>query len=216
VLTVAALLAPLHQAQIHVTTSLNKHLAFGAWFCAIAAGYVLVKAADVSRDKGWRVPAAAAGIIAFSGVAQAGTYFHAWPSSAQMIPVMRSLIPTSGCPCLASEQPVANYYLAPLVRPAEITGPFSFSYWDNNTHQLLTGIPAYRMAIQHHFFHVVEIDPAEKPGFFTPVAAALATTRGYQLVAVIPIPGPGRGRIELWRFEPRRHQPRRRSRASPP
>ncbi len=30
VVTVAALLAPLHQAQIHVTTSLNKHLAFGA------------------------------------------------------------------------------------------------------------------------------------------------------------------------------------------
>ncbi len=175
----------------------------------------MAKAADVNRDKGWRVSAAAAGIIVFGGVAQAGASFNYWPSSAQMIPVMRSLIRTSGCPCLASEQGVAYYYLAPLVRPGEMTGPFSFGYWDNITHQLLTGIPAYRMAIQHHFFHVAEIDPAEKPGFFTPVAAALATTRGYQLVAVIPIPGSGRGRIELWRFEPRGHQHRRRSRASP-
>jgi 4-amino-4-deoxy-L-arabinose transferase-like glycosyltransferase len=218
VLTFAALLGPLHQAQIHVLTSLDKHVAFGAWFCAIAAGYLLARAADVSREKGWRVPAAAAGIIAFGGVAQAGAFFHAWPSSAQMIPVMRSLVRTAGCPCLASGYRAADYYLAPLVRPDGLTGPYFFGYWDNHTHRELTGIPAYRMAIRDHLFHVVEIDPAEEPGepgFFTSVATTLATTPGYRLVAVIPIPGWGRSRMELWRFQPVDHALPRRSRGSP-
>jgi hypothetical protein len=33
------LLVPLWQANIHTLTSLNKHVAFGAWFAAIAVGY---------------------------------------------------------------------------------------------------------------------------------------------------------------------------------
>jgi hypothetical protein len=202
VLTFAALLAPLHQAQIHVLTSLDKHVAFGAWFCAVAAGYLLARAADVSLEKGWRVPAAAAGIIAFAGVAQATAYVQAWPSSAQMIPVLRSLVRAAGCPCLASEENVAYYYLAPIVRPGELTGPYYFGYWDSSAHRELSGISAYRMAIHDHLFHVVEIDPAEKPGFFTSVARDLAATPGYRLAAVIPIPGWGHGRIELWRFQP--------------
>jgi hypothetical protein len=215
VLTFAGLLAPLHQAQIHVLTSLDKHVAFGAWFCAIAAGYLLARASDVSREKGWRVPMAAAAIIAFGGAAQAGAYFHSWPSSAQMISVMRPLVRAAGCPCLASEQSVAYYYLAPLVRPGELTGPYYFGYWDSTTRRELIGIPAYRMAIRHHLFHVVEIDPAEEPGFFASVAAALATTPGYRLAAVIPIPGMGRSRIELWQFQPDDHAAVRRPRPLP-
>jgi hypothetical protein len=215
VLTFAALLAPLHQAQIHVLTSLDKHVAFGGWFCAIAAGYLLARAADVSPEKGWRVPVAAAGIIVFAGVAQAGAFLQAWPSSAQMIPDLRSMIRADGCPCLASDENVAYYYLAPFVRPGELTGPYYFSYWDSSAHRELTGTSAYRMAIHDHVFHVVEIDPAEKPGFFTSATRDLAATPGYRLAAVIPIPGPGRRRIELWRFQPDGRAGGRRSRASP-
>jgi hypothetical protein len=215
VLSFAALLAPLHQAQIHVLTSLDKHVAFGAWFCAIAGGYLLARAGEASREKGWRVPAAAAAIIAFAGVAQASAYFNAWPNSARMIPVMQSLIRAAGCPCLASEQYVADYYLAPLVRPGDLIGPYSFGYWDNSAHRELTGMPAYRMAIRDHLFHVVEIDPAEKPAFFTSVTTTLAATPGYRLAAVIPIPGWGRSLIELWQFEPNARAAGRRPRATP-
>ena len=41
VLALSALLAPADQARIQTTTSLNKHVDFGAWFAAIAAGYLL-------------------------------------------------------------------------------------------------------------------------------------------------------------------------------
>ncbi len=40
VLALSALLAPADQARIQTTTSLNKHVDFGAWFAAIAAGYL--------------------------------------------------------------------------------------------------------------------------------------------------------------------------------
>jgi hypothetical protein len=39
VMTLAALFAPLEQTHIHTLTSLNKHVAFGAWFAAAPAGY---------------------------------------------------------------------------------------------------------------------------------------------------------------------------------
>ena len=41
VLALSALLAPADQARIQTATSLNKHVDFGAWFAAIAAGYLL-------------------------------------------------------------------------------------------------------------------------------------------------------------------------------
>ena len=41
VLALSALLAPADQARIQTTTSLNKHVDFGAWFAVIAAGYLL-------------------------------------------------------------------------------------------------------------------------------------------------------------------------------
>lgn len=39
--TVAALLAPVEQARIHTLTSLDKHVDFGIWFGAMAAGYAV-------------------------------------------------------------------------------------------------------------------------------------------------------------------------------
>jgi 4-amino-4-deoxy-L-arabinose transferase-like glycosyltransferase len=201
VLTFAAFLAPLHQAQIHVLTSLDKHLAFGAWFCAIAVGYLLAKGYAVNREKGWRVPVAAAGVIALVGVPQATAFFQGWPQAAGTMSVMRSLTRSAGCPCLASQVNVAYYYLAPAVRPGQITGPYYFGYWDARTHRELTGIPAYVTAIHEHVFHVVEIDPAEQPGLFGPVTQALASTRGYRLATVAPMTGLSRGRTEVW-FQP--------------
>ena len=206
-LSLATLLAPLHQAQIHVATSLPKHVAFGGWFGAIAAGYLLARAANVSRERGWRVPVAAAAIIAFTGVPQAGAYFQRWPTSARMVPVLRSLVHTAGCPCLAAQNEVAYYYLAPLLRPGEVANLFYFRYRDNQTRRVLIDLPAYQMAIHHHYFHVVEIDPSVNSALYPAVVTALATTPGYRLAANLPIPGWPHSRIELWQLEPRDQQP---------
>ncbi len=49
VLALSALLAPADQARIQTTTSLNKHVDFGAWFAAIAAGYLLSSLAAAAQ-----------------------------------------------------------------------------------------------------------------------------------------------------------------------
>ena len=47
VLSAAALLAPAGQAALHTTVGLQKHVVFGAWFAAIAAGYAMARLSRV-------------------------------------------------------------------------------------------------------------------------------------------------------------------------
>jgi hypothetical protein len=53
VLALSALLAPADQARIQTGTSLNKHVDFGAWFAAIAAGYLLSSLPRRRRHRRW-------------------------------------------------------------------------------------------------------------------------------------------------------------------
>ena len=53
VLAAAALLVPAEQARLHTTVSLHKHVVFGAWFAAIAAGYAMARLSRVDPGRGW-------------------------------------------------------------------------------------------------------------------------------------------------------------------
>ena len=197
-LTAAGLLAPLHQAQIHVFVSIHKHVAFGAWFAAIVAGYAFAKAAEVNEAKGWRVAGVAAGLTLVLAIPQATAMFYGWPDSFQMVGDLASVIKSEGCPCLVAEQTVVNYYL-PFTNNDLLVGPYVFAYWSPVQHRGLQGIPAYRQAIRDHYFSVIEIDRAENPGIVKPVVQALAQTRGYYLADLIPIAHWGQSSIEIWR-----------------
>ncbi len=203
-LTVAALLAPVHQAQIHTLTSLSKHVAFGAWFAAAAAGHALARGMRISPRIGWLLPSGAAAIIGIAGAFQATALFRSWPSSALMMAGMRPLVARAGCPCLASQSEVANYYLG--ARPYAITGPYFFSYPDPASGRAITGMRAYTQAIHAHYFRVVEVDSFESQREFDAVTSALATTPGYRLAAIIPEAGPGAGTVfaQLWWYRPGR------------
>ena len=201
VLTVAVLLAPLHQAQIHTLISLHKHVIFGAWFGAIVAGYLLDTAGKVNPDRGWRVGAVAAGIALFIGIPQAqASALFAWPNVTKMNAELARVIPKVGCPCLVAQQNPLRYYLPELSAAEKITGPYSFYYWDNAQHKLLNGLPAYDRAIKHHYFSVVEIDPAENAALYTSVIRSLHTTPGYRLADSIPIDHWGRKTMQIWWF----------------
>jgi hypothetical protein len=63
ILAAAALLAPANQARIDTLTSLQKHVAFGVWFAAIAAGYGLSRISDVTKAKIRRVTVVAAVVV---------------------------------------------------------------------------------------------------------------------------------------------------------
>jgi 4-amino-4-deoxy-L-arabinose transferase-like glycosyltransferase len=200
-LTAAILLAPAEQARIHIVTSLHKHVAFGAWFAAIVAGYALGRAAETNKVRGWRVTAAATGIAAFLGIPQATSLYSGWPNSAEMVRDLAPVISQARCPCLVTENNVVNYYLLDSTLTDKFTGAFSFYYWDGALRRVLHGLPAYRQAIAGHYFRVVEVDPDENPAIYAPVTRALAATRGWRLVGRMPS-GISREPFEIWRYNP--------------
>ncbi len=196
---VAILLAPAEHARIHILTSLHKHVAFGAWFAAIAAGYALGRATEVNKVQGWRVVAAAVGITAFLGIPQASAIYRQWPNSAAMIRDIAPVLAGTHCPCLITENNIVNYYLLRQTISDEITGSFSFYYWDGPRHRVLHGFPAYSQAIASHYFRVVEVDPDENPEIYGPVTRALAAADGWQLIDRIPSGTPGKP-FQIWRY----------------
>ena len=87
VLAAAGLLAPAEQARLHTTVSLPKHVVFGAWFAAIAAGYAMARLSRVDHGYGW-APVMALPIAAstlFGSMGQAASLFAVWPNSAEAV-----------------------------------------------------------------------------------------------------------------------------------
>ena len=211
-LALALLLAPLHQAQIHTLTSLDKHTAFGAWFGAIAAGYLIARLTRYLQDHhwyaGWRLrlvcTATAAAVLAVSlaGILQAGTLYQGgWPNSAKAVAATRSQLHVSKCPCLMMSNTVMSYYLLgtiPLAaESSSLTGPYYFQYHGES------GTPAYVQAIRNHYFQVAEIDIDADPVLAAAVQAALASTQGYHLEDTAPWSSTTyKGTAKIWRYVP--------------
>ncbi len=97
VLAAAGLLVPAEQARLHTAVSLQKHVVFGAWFAAIAAGYAMARLSRVDHGYGW-APVMALPIAAstlFGSMGQAASLFAAWPNSADAVSVLRAEIASS-------------------------------------------------------------------------------------------------------------------------
>jgi 4-amino-4-deoxy-L-arabinose transferase-like glycosyltransferase len=204
VLAAAVLLAPLEQARIHTLTSLEKHVAFGAWFGAIAAGYVLARAVEDSKYWKWRIVPATAAVVLVFGVLQASSFDERWPDTARATAVMSRVAQRSRGPILAEEAEVFRYYLRlpPGSRMFTLKG---FYYWDEAARKELHGIPALRLAISHHYFGAIELDfyfPNER-SYETTVLDAVRASPDYRLAARIPWhDGSGSNFFLIWTYKP--------------
>jgi 4-amino-4-deoxy-L-arabinose transferase-like glycosyltransferase len=185
ILVGVVLLAPLEQARIDTLTSLQKHVTFGAWFAAIAVGYGLSRAADMTGAKIRRLLAVTVIAVLWLGVPQAATLFTWWPNSANMTHELSIALSRSKCPCLLAEDNVASYYLPRQMGAAVPADLYGFSYYDNSTRKELTGFPAYKLAIKDGYFGVIETDAAEDPAADTIIVQALVDARDYTLLATI-------------------------------
>jgi hypothetical protein len=191
VLAAAVVLAPLHQAQIHTVTSLYKHVVFGCWFAAAAAGVALAKAGSVNEAKGWRIGVAAVVFIGILGVGQASNMFAYWPDSARLTAIVRQAIPAASGLLLAptADGHVINYYLGALAGPDGVRGP------DSATPQELSAM------INEGAFSVVVADlPCRAHPGECQVLQAVAATHRYRTWSVIPWSDHfGSGKFEILR-----------------
>jgi MFS family permease len=180
VLVVAVLLAPAVQAHDHTTVSQYKHVVYGLWFGAIAAGYALSKADAVNAVKGWRVGLAA---VIFSGLlslGQASALYGFWPNTTRLMATVQQDLPADGPALLqGGDQMVAYYYLYHQgIRPDLLT---SFAYSSD----------VVATMIENHEVSMVETDtgtgippgPIQTSGVGTPAGLEHF---GYVRVAEIP------------------------------
>ena len=203
-LACAVVLAPLEQARIHTQTSLDKHVAFGAWFGAIAVGYVLDRAVETSKYMGWRIPIGTIGLIALMGIPQASSFYSSWPNAATVIATMQRLVAADpGAPILAEQGPVVDYYLG--LPPRQLTNNTGgFWYWDPLRRKGVDGTAAYLEAIQNHYFSVIELDFSfsTRKQVDQEVLAALRRAGGYHLVTTIPWTDRfGSADFDLWEYQ---------------
>ena len=166
VLGLSALLAPADQARIQTTTSLNKHVDFGAWFAVIAAGYLL---SILSRRRVVLAASLAALVpVAAMGTAQARAMID-WPDEAGLVKVVRPLTAHGGH-FLVETNDVLQYYLPDT----------TWRQWSSTADKSLA---YYQRAIARHYFSVVVLNFNQTPAADDAISFALSTTSGYRLAA---------------------------------
>lgn len=193
-LACSAVLVPVEQARIHTYTSLSKHVDFGAWFAAIAAGY----AAD--RALGWvksrrprRVLTVAVSLllvpVALAGTAQADKIF-AWPGTKNLIPVLRQLTAHGGR-FLADNDPSLEYYL-PRTSWRQWSNVYNISL-PSGTRQVMNtdAFGPYRARLAAHYFSVVALAFTDRPLLDGAIARYLSSDRDYRFVGSIPFSNRG-------------------------
>jgi hypothetical protein len=190
-LAAAGLLAPLEQARIHTITSLHKHVDFGAWLAAPAAGYALAWLSRICRRRG--LTFLAAGLIAGASVvpvaalgsAQARSLFNGWPSSSSIIAKLRTLTRSYSGNYLAEDYDIPAYYLENSVSGQRWFNTWYFSYTPPGTGRPLTGAAAYRTAIARHYFSLIILDFGATPRTDSQIAADVRQAGGYHILAVV-------------------------------
>src|SRR5580700_7164084 len=169
VLALSALLAPADQARIQTGTSLNKHVDFGAWFAAIAAGYLL---SSLPRMRLVLAVSLAALIpVTSMGMVQARDMVD-WPDVTGLVKVVRPLTAHGGH-FLVETTDVLQYYLPNT----------SWRQWSNTQ---ISNPEYYRQAIARHYFSVIVLGFNQTPAMDYVIGLDLSSIGGYRLVAEVP------------------------------
>jgi Dolichyl-phosphate-mannose-protein mannosyltransferase len=180
VLTAAALLAPAGQARLHTTVGLQKHVVFGAWFAAIAAGYAMARLSRVDPGHGWAavmaLPIAASTL--FGSLGQASGLYKVWPNAADVVGVLSSAVRSHPGPYLAEDYDVEAYYLRAEVPWPRWSNTYYFRYQGEPS-----GAPSYAAAISRHYFALVILDFGDTAATDVQVTADMRRAGGYHVLA---------------------------------
>jgi 4-amino-4-deoxy-L-arabinose transferase-like glycosyltransferase len=219
VLAVAALLGPLEQARLHTLASLNKHVALGAWFAAIAAGYAadrFIAAAPAGRAQALAAGALIVALVfpASLGASQSRQFATAWPNATTFIAIFGPLADHGNGRLLVETASIARYYLP------------SGSQWQrwSSTRNIVmpsgasTGGPAsgagvtgpgnrgvFAAFITHGYFSYVVLNYTDTTTLDYQITDDLRSSGHYRRVAVIPYgtESSPRGTYIVWQREAR-------------
>jgi hypothetical protein len=201
---VAVLIAPVNQARIHTTTSLSKHVTFGAWFGAVAAGWLLYGVSAVRPLDLARGVAAGAALVpmTIAGMAQANRHFDEWPNSTAVIEAMRPLIASPSDRVLMDDAPIGRYYLEQKLDVPHWVDTYYFAYTPPGSPIRLVGVPAYAAAVDDGAFSVIALDFGQQKTVDQAVAAAIHASGRYKWVGDFTTRDAyGRSTYVVWRLK---------------
>jgi 4-amino-4-deoxy-L-arabinose transferase-like glycosyltransferase len=189
-LAVAVLLAPAEQARIHTTVSLQKHVVFGAWFAAIAAGYAMARLSRVDPGRGWAavmaIPIVASTL--FGSIGQAAALHNVWPNAAGVVNALHSAIRSHPGEYLAEDYDVEAYYLRAGVPWQRWSSTYYFSYKG-----ISPGASSYTTAINDHYFSLVILNFGDTVTTDTQIIADMRHAGGYYVLTRT-------GRFTIWAY----------------
>jgi hypothetical protein len=181
VLAGAALLAPAEQVRLHTAVSLQKHVVFGAWFAAMAAGYAMARLSRLAHGRGWApvmaIPIAASTM--FGSIGQATALHRAWPDSSRVVADLAAAIRAHPGNYLADDYDVEAYYLRAEAPWQRWSSTYYFTYPGTGA-----GPAAYRAAIDSHYFALVVLDFGDTAATDRQIVADMAGAGGYFVLAV--------------------------------
>jgi hypothetical protein len=189
VLASATILAPLNQARIHTTVSLDKHVDFGAWFGAVLVGWFLSRLAGADWRRPWRWPLIAGLLVPLLliGSGQADGQFRTWVNSERVVAALGPIVEHTHGAILVDEAQVPAYYLGNRVSSHRWFNTFYLRYTPPGSKVALTGIPAYVSAIDHDAFAVVALSFEGERTVDAAVARAIARNPAYHFVTKVPV-----------------------------
>jgi hypothetical protein len=171
----ACWLAPVNQARIHTLTSLHKHVDFGAWFGAIAAGYVISQASRLQHERSWRVAIALSVVLPLALVSfTVSGNLYRWAPTAGLVARLEPLIHNTQARYLMDPQSanIVYYYLHAEVYPGQLS-LLQCMWWDPARRRELRGPPACAAAIKAHYYELIETDDAANGPLGTPAEVAV-------------------------------------------
>ena len=181
-LAVTALLIPAEQARLHTTVSLQKHVVFGAWFAAIAAGYAMARMSRVDPGRGWAavmaLPIAASTL--FGSMGQAASLYRDWPNSAGIVSILRSTARAYPGNYLAEDYDVEAYYLRAEVPWERWSSTYYFRY-----RSIPAGTASYSAAIDRHYFSLIILDFGDTAATDRQITVDMSHAGGYHVLARI-------------------------------
>jgi len=203
-LTAAALLVPAEQVRIQTTVSLNKHVDFGAWFAAIAAGYALSCLATWLRPRYTKLIAtvclsAAIIPVAVAGTSQAKAMIN-WPGAAHLIAFLKP-ITSHGGRFLAETDDVPEYYL-PQTSWRQWSNTFSITLPNGRQENVDGHSEPYARAIRSHYFSLIILSFSETAVIDQAITQVLRDTPGYRVIGIVPYGSPVPGDYTVWAYRP--------------
>lgn len=189
-LLVAAVVAPLNQARIGTTVSLQKHVIFGAWFGCVLAGWALDRMLRFRVLIGACCCALLVPVAAVNAITAQGLYN--WPTeNPAFISALREYVrPGNERYLISGSADVPAYYMDD-VSSLQWKEVGSYSYVDPQTGETLYNGPALADAIKHRVFTLIILNfdgngLADEPADDYMVAADIVSYGGYKIVGRLP------------------------------